>query len=215
MKAKRSLVRMTALLAFVLMGVGAVIPASAQQQATGVEFTFVNLTGGVIRDLVLSPAALVYEDGNVIGWQDLNVEDSAVFSVSLPGNFAEFDSFDIEVTLRGGRHYKTKNVIRVDVNKGTLVLELATTANIARLTDAGTRAANAGASAALGGMLAREVAKKAAKKIVGKVFVKIIGAAIPVIGPAVSVGMLLIEGIMIARDVGNTPDDLLVNVLYQ
>jgi hypothetical protein len=203
-----------AVLVTLLALLGAMVPLAAQ--TAEVEFVIVNNTGGIITELVLSPAVLIYEDSNIVAFQDIKVDDGVAFNVALPAHFAQFDSFDFEITLKGGKNYATSKVIRIDVNEGIPILRLTTAEKgvMDKLTNSG-RVEKAGMSAATGGWAANIIAKKAATKIASKVILKIVTGAIPVIGPVVSGGILVVEGIIIAKHLKETPDDLLIEVEYQ
>jgi len=122
MKPGKSVIMTVVAAAFVLLG--SVVPVFAQ--TTRPEIVFGNGMGAEITGLVLSPAKKQYAKNQNRYAQNLQVNDKAIFSVEIPDHFLRYESFDIEV-VAGGKHYVTRNSVKIDPNKGKPVLELSVT----------------------------------------------------------------------------------------
>jgi len=119
---KRKSVLMT-VLAVALTMAGNLVPAAAQ--AAKADLIIGNGTGGEITAMIISPAKGKYpKNENRLAFKGLAVKDTDVFSVVLPEQFKELDTFDIEL-MSNGKRFVTKKEVKIDLKRSKPpVLEL-------------------------------------------------------------------------------------------
>jgi len=195
-------------MAIALLTAGNVLAATAQE--AGVNLVIHNLNKGEITNLVIEASSKkLPKNKSCKALENIQINEGAVYGVSLPDSMTKIDMFDIEIAVDGKR-FKTEKGVMIDFSKGKIPTLFLSTEEETLLSGLGNIAPSVITASVLGIATTKSILPRTALNVGMK-------AGLIALGPKGWIflgGLLLVEGGIIVYDKFFAPGDLFIQVDY-